>query len=180
MYYPPSIITCSLELYRYRRAWTQCETGRGNDAGTGQQHEPVTLGHVGDDELHLGGGEAAADAAAGATAKGEIREGRVGSRARGAEALGVEALGRFPDRRMTVGEVRAQQHERAGGDGVAAERVILDRCARGEPGRWIESEDLFDHSARVAEARESLHARGPTAQDRAAFFNEPSHRVGMV
>src|SRR5437867_10602188 len=96
------------------RAWAQREAGGGDDAYVAHQRQPVLLGHGHDDELHLGGGEGAADAVARASAEWEVSQGRARGRPGGREVIAVEDLGSIPDSWMAVGEVGGQQDDRAG------------------------------------------------------------------
>ena len=86
-----------MESRWHGRARAQREAGGGDDAYVAHRRQPVSLGHGHDDELHLGGGEGAADAVARAAAEGEVSQGRARGRPGGREAIGVESLGRIPD-----------------------------------------------------------------------------------
>jgi len=60
-----------MRAHREGGARAQREAGGGDNAGAREQHEPVMLDHGGDDHLHLGGAEGAADAAARPPPKGK-------------------------------------------------------------------------------------------------------------
>jgi hypothetical protein len=72
-----------MEPRRHRSARAQREASGRTDARIADQREPVSVGHDSDDELHLRGGEGAADAAARDAPEGEVSHGRArGPRAR--------------------------------------------------------------------------------------------------
>ena len=60
-----------MESQRHGRARAQREADDGDDACAAHRRQPVALGDGGDDELHLGGGEGAANAVARAAAEGK-------------------------------------------------------------------------------------------------------------
>src|SRR5206468_12109 len=134
-----------------RGAWSQREPGGGEDVGSGEQRELVTLSHRGDDHLHLHGGEGASDAAARTAAKGKVGKRRARGGAGHDEAVRIETLGVVPYLRMAVSQVRAQQDERLRRDDVPADRIVLTGRAGGEPRGRAEAERLLDRAARVAE-----------------------------
>ena len=80
---------------------------------------------------------------------------------------------------MAVGDVRGQQDDRTGRDGVAGERIVLDGHTRGEPGRRIQAQDLLDHSPCVAEAWKRLDAWHTAAEEGAALLLKLFPRIGV-
>src|SRR5215471_7895659 len=92
-----------VETRRQGRARAQREAGGGGDGQAAFQRELVALGHGRDDELHLGGGERAADAVARAAPEGKVREARAADGSDGREAIGIEGVGRLPEGGMAVG-----------------------------------------------------------------------------
>src|SRR5262249_6105560 len=136
------------------RTGVKDEARRRSDACARKKVEAMLLGDGGDDALKLDGSQGAADTATRATAEGEVGERGAGRARLWREGVGVEALGCLPHRRMTVGDIGAQQDQRAGRDSVAAELVILGGRSRGEPGGRMQAQDFFYHSPGIAEARE--------------------------
>ena len=80
----------------------------------------------GDDEDELHHGKAVPDALTRTAAKREECERRALTLTIHVEAVGVEILGILPEPRVAMGDIWAQQHDRAGRNTVPTDDVLFD------------------------------------------------------
>jgi len=130
--------------------------------------------------MHLQQRKVVAEADALARGKGMVRVGMLRGLAVRGPAVGVERERILPERAVAVGEVRREHDRSARGDGVAAQRIVLNGIPDIERRGRVETQDLLDHLERVRQPRQVLQGGVAVAQGRVELGVQPvrDRRVG--
>ena len=150
------------------------------DVLAGYELEAVSLDNHGDNQLGFHERELVADTLAGAAPERKIRIAGTLSDPLGRETFGLKAFGVVPKRGVAVGDIRAQDHQRAGRDRVAVNVIVISDTARQRPGRGIQPQGLLDDHPGVGQPWDVLDGRGTTAEDFIKLGVNLTFDVGML